>query len=1179
LIGSTTVQVRDFLPDRLKMSVGFSTESIDGWVTPDGLQARIDLKNLFGTAAEKRRIAAQLALSPSFPSFRGYPDYRFFDPQLAREGFNERLTDGETDAEGKATFNLNLQRFARATYRLHVMAEGFEADGGRGVSADASQLVSNMPYLVGYKPDGDLAYLSRDSAHSVDLIAIDPQAKRKAVDKLTLTRIEIRYVSVLMRQNNGTYKYESRRKESEIANTALALPAAGFTLALDSSAPGSYAYAVRDVDGQQLARIDYQVAGDANLTRKLDKNAELDLSLAKHDYSPGEDVELSIRAPYAGAGLITIERDRVYAWHWFKASTTSSVQHIRVPDKLEGNAYVTVTFVRDPGSDEIYSSPLSFGVQPFSINLDVRRNPIKIEAPTKVKPGEQVVLRYRTDRPSHIVLFAVDEGILQVAQYKSPKPLEFFFQKRALSVSTAQILDLLLPEFRRLGLSAAPGGDAERLLSQHLNPFRRKGEKPVVYWSGLLDADATMRDAQFTVPDYFNGSLRVMAVAVSDDRIGVHDGSITVRGDFVLSPNAPTTVVPGDEFDVSVGVSNNVAASGANAAVDVALELDAGLEMIGDSRQQLKIDEGHESSVRFRLRARDQLGAQGMKFFAKTNAGNGGSATRRIDLSLRPATPYMTQLTTGTIRNATRDVPVPRDLYPQFRKQEASISILPLGFAHGFITYLSNYPYACTEQIVSQAMPAIVLGNRPEFGYVRTQPGATVVGLLSELRSRQNDEGAYKLWPGGSLVIEFVSLYAQHALIEASDRGERIPGDLVLKGNTYLRKIAGRDGNNLADERNSAFAVYLLTRQAENTAAEIAALRKRLDERYKKEWPHDLTAMWLAATYELLKKDDEATRLLKGVHFSDADATLDARDVYFDPMTHDALLLWITAKHFPEKLNSISQEVLINLSRRVNNGWYVSLSAGTTLLALDVYANAGAAQVAHLSVAEVLRSDKSVRDLPLPGGLFPKTAFSSQAAALRLGNGSEMNAYYLIDQSGFDRKPPTTAIHQGMEILREYSDTDGKALTNVTMGQEILVHLKFRGLDGRNTGNVALVDLLPGGFELVVPAQPPQNNYASASPDENTGERTGRRYERSFYNTWQCQICVGGNHNTLQYADSREDRVVFYAGTTTDVQEIVYRIKATNVGKFTTPPAYGEAMYDRTVVARSIAGSLEVIRP
>jgi uncharacterized protein YfaS (alpha-2-macroglobulin family) len=1180
LIGTTTVQVREFLPDRLRMQVKFSAESLDGWVSPADLQAETELKNLFGTAAEKRRVSAQLTLSPSFPSFRAYPDYRFFDPELARESFSERLSDAETDAQGKVSFQLNLKRFARATYRLHVMAEGFEADGGRGVSADATQLVSNLPHLVGYKPDGSLDYIARDSRHSVELIAIDPNAKRKQLEQLTLTRIEIKFVSVLLQQSNGTYKYESRRKETELSDAPFAISTSGTKLVLDTASPGSYAYAVRDSQGQQLTRIDYQVTGDANVTRKMDKNAELELKLAKHDFSPGEDIELSIRAPYAGAGLITIERDRVYEWRWFKASTTASVQHIRVPEALEGNAYVTVTFVRDPGSDEIFSSPLSYGVQPFSISLDSRRNVVSVEAPAKVKPGESVTLRYKTERPARILLFAVDEGILQVARYENPRPLEFFFQKRALSVSTAQILDLLLPEFRRLGLNAAPGGDGEALLSQHLNPFRRKGEKPMAYWSGILDADSSTREVSFTVPDYFNGSLRVLAVAAADERIGAYTGTVTVRGDFVLSPNAPTTVSPGDEFDVSVGVSNNVIASGAEAQVDVTIEPDSGLEIVGNARQQAKIGEGHEDSVRFRLRARDQLGAQAMKFTATTASGSGGSATRRIDLSLRPATPYMTQLTAGVIRDESRDVTLPRDLYPHYRKLEASISILPLGFANGFVSYLSNYPYACTEQIVSQALPALILGARPEFGHLRTQTGASLVGLLSELRSRQNDEGAYKLWPGSSLVVEFASLYAQHALIEAGDRGERIPGDIVLRGNTYLRKIAARDGNNLADERNSAFAIYLLTRQALNTAAELAALRKRLDDRYKKEWTQDLTAMWLAATYDLLKKDNEAARLLRGVRFTETTVASQARDIYFDPMTHDALLLWITAKHFPETLNNLSPDVLANMAKRISDGWYVSLSAGTTLLALDAYASAGASQMPKLSITELLRTNKGSKPLSLPEGLFPKTSFSEQAQALRVGNASELNAYYVIDQSGFDRKPPTTAIRQGMEILREYTDVDGKALANTKMGQEILVHLKFRGL-GRHTSNIALVDLLPGGFELVVPPQSAIAPHLSATLLEDRNPADGERNvdSRSAYEYWACQICAGGDHGTLQYADLREDRVVFYADATPAVQEIIYRIKATNVGKFMTPPAYGEAMYDRSVVARSTVGTMEVVRP
>ena len=103
------------------------------------------LENLFGTPAENRRITAQLTLSPSIPSFRAFPDYQFYDPQYAREGFSEQLADTTTDAQGNATLALNLQRFARATYRLHLVAQGFEADGGRGVTAEAAQLVSSMP--------------------------------------------------------------------------------------------------------------------------------------------------------------------------------------------------------------------------------------------------------------------------------------------------------------------------------------------------------------------------------------------------------------------------------------------------------------------------------------------------------------------------------------------------------------------------------------------------------------------------------------------------------------------------------------------------------------------------------------------------------------------------------------------------------------------------------------------------------------------------------------------------------------------------------------------------------------------------------------------------------------------------------------------------------------------------
>ncbi|HEY0342362.1 MAG TPA: MG2 domain-containing protein, partial [Steroidobacteraceae bacterium] len=423
LIGSTTVQVRDFLPDRLRMATHFSTEAAEGWVSPDNLQATINLQNLFGTPAANRRVTAHLTLSPALPAFNTYPGYQFYDPQVAQQGFEETLAPGITDDKGDAAFDLRLQRFARATYRLQVETEGFEADGGRGVSAAAAQLVSNMPYLVGWKADGDLAYVSRDAKRAATFIAIDPRAHKTDAEHLKLVRLETRFVSSLIRQNNGTYQYESRRKDVVLEEHDTTVPKAGLTLPLATGTPGYFAYVITDGTGQRLARMEYHVAGDANLTRTLEKDAQLQIALARNDYSAGDAIEMQIQAPYTGSGLITIERDRVYAWQWFHTTTTSSTQKIKLPAGIEGNAYIHVAFVRDLGSDEIYSSPLSYGVRPFSINLDARKNPIHRDVPGLVKPGDSLKIGYSTQRPARIVVFAIDEGILQVAAYHTPDPL------------------------------------------------------------------------------------------------------------------------------------------------------------------------------------------------------------------------------------------------------------------------------------------------------------------------------------------------------------------------------------------------------------------------------------------------------------------------------------------------------------------------------------------------------------------------------------------------------------------------------------------------------------------------------------------------------------------------------------------------------------------------------------
>ncbi len=196
---------------------------------------------------------------------------------------------------------------------------------------------------------------------------------------------------------------------------------------------------------------------------------------------------------------------------------------------------------------------------------------------------------------------------------------------------------------------------------------------------------------------------------------------------------------------------------------------------------------------------------------------------------MRPAQPYITALTAGIVRNGSAEASVTRNLYPHYRKLEASISHVPLALAHGLTAYLQGFQYSCTEQLVSMGLPALILGNRPEFGYVKSREYKTLDELIQVLRGRQNGEGAFGLWAANAHVVDTVSVYAMHFLIEARERGRAVPTDIITNGNNFLRSLASGDGGTLVDERTRAYAIYLLTRQGIVTTNFAAAVQKRLE--------------------------------------------------------------------------------------------------------------------------------------------------------------------------------------------------------------------------------------------------------------------------------------------------------------------------------------------------------------
>jgi len=1182
LIGSTSVKVQEFLPDRTKVSAHLSSEVVEGWVKPDDLKLKVNVQNLFGTPAQHRRIESRLTLSPAWPQFRSHPDFSFYDPSQGRRAQVDDLESAQSDEKGDAEVDLRLSRFQAATYQAHVLVKAFEPEGGRSVAAEAQTLVSDQPYLVGVKTPDSLGYINRNAPRELQLIAIDPQARKVAAGGLKMVRVEHKVLSMLVKQNNGLYRYESRAKDVTLDEQALDIAAAGSKWALNTATPGNFALEVRNAQGLVLNRVQYAVAGAANLSRSLDRNAELQIKLDKKDYQPGDEIALSIQAPYTGAGLITIERDKVYAHAWFKADKTASVQHITLPKDFEGNGYVNVQFVRDPSSDEIYTSPLSYGAVPFATGLGKRTAQIKLESPALVKPGDTLKMTLHTDRPSRAYVFAVDEGILQVARYTSPDPLKHFFQKRALEVSTLQTLDLVLPEFRKLMQAAAPGGDGEGEAGKHLNPFKRKRDKPVAFWSGLVDVSGD-KSFSYTVPESFNGAVRVMAVVIADDAVAAATTTSTVRGDIVLLPTVPTSLSPGDTVDIGIGVANNIAGSGKDAPVRLALAVNGGLEVVGEPAQTLKINEKGEATTVFHVRAK--TGAQavlGSSSVIFTASHAKATAKLSTDLSVRPASAFVTLVQSGTALGAG-ELKSQLDAYPAFARSELAVSATPWAFASGLIRYLEDFPHGCTEQIASQTIPAVVLASQPELakelmktrasqGLQAFNPKPALDRAITQLRARQSADGGFSLWPGSG-PDDFATAYSLQLLLEAKDRQLPVPADLISKANNYLQARLGSGEGSTYGWRTRTQIAYLLTRQGILVPAALANLREMQRNNLKEalrtkstayRWDTDLGSAYLAASFQLLKQEVVAKELLQPV-WDDYVQRVKAKqvrnswDYYYDPLVHDSTLILLAARHFPQALSSLPNDSWSRLAAMIGDGWYSTQSSATTILAVDAYARAAAASAKGALNASVVDKAGKSQPLRLVGELrvMQQAAVPAGTARLKLANPGELPLFYGWAESGYERNLPDAAVTHGLEITLNILNEKGVAISEARIGDEVTVRLTVRALDRDAARQVALVDILPSGLEPVIQSAVAEDGAADMPP-------------------WMRRL--GGNGSwSLNYVDMREDRVIFFGDVSRNTQDISFKARATNVGQFALPAAFGEAMYERRVFGRTAAGRFSVL--
>lgn len=1126
-LNSEQIKVEEFLPDTLSVTTSFENVNSQLWLNSVNIKSKIRVNNLFGTPAVGNIVKSKIDLYPGLPEFTEYKDYTFFDSIENDNSYFETNDDVVTNENGEAELEFDLSKFEKASYKLILNVETLEKNSGRKVSKYDTIYVSPYEYFLGYKTDGSLTYLNRNEKRKVDFVVLNKQLEKIDLQNVKFLLEDKRYISALVKQSSGVYKYQSIQKKYTVNENIQSINRNKMEYFLPTEKEGEFVLSIIDDNNTVLNKIEFSVIGNENISRSLTRTAELEIKLDKDDLSNGENVNVFIKAPYAGSGLITIERDGVYNWKWFKTNNLSTVQSITIPNNLDGNGYVTVMFSRDSNSKEIFMSPFCYASVPFSINRESKTNKINLELPTKIKSGDDLEITYSTKENSKIIIYAVDEGILQVGNYQKPNPMEYFFAKRALEVQTAQLLDLVLPDYNVLkSLSAIGGGAQMDALAKNLNPFKRKQNIPVVFWSGILDSTNEKQTIKYHVPEYFNGKITAYAISVNANKIGVAQNSTIVQSPIILTTNVPMFATCSDEIETSVTVYNNIENSNDPEKIEIIATTSDGLTVLDTNKKEITLSKGKDEVVKFNVKVNDVLGNAEIKFEAISETEKVYSVS---NLSIRPAMPYKVNLSTGYLKKENVEIDVDTKYYDELSKREISTSYLPLTLAKGLSVYLENYPYGCSEQITSASYVFLYPQLVNLMKYTKQQQDESINRTISILQSRLKQNGNIGMWTNKSIDNPYITIYCAQFLTEARNKGYYVPNNFFSSVLSALEDIAG--GNKYSEDIfERAYATYVLTMNEIITTKYIESI---LDKIKTMNYSYDFPRMYLAASYKMLQKDKQAKEQMSLVK-NNFDKS--QKNMYNNSLNYASVYLSIMSKYFLDDLDKIASEQLLIIASCLKNNIYTTVSISNAISAIENYQKfLNNDDKINFTIEQIADSGKE-KIIP-QGKMLYENQFTENSSKIKISNNDSKYLFYQITQSGFEKNIPQKNITNNLEISREYCTLDGKPVTEINLGDSILVNINVRTLNSvSSVDNLAIVDMLPSGFEV----------------DSNS-------IRNKKGNIWK-----------PDYVDVREDRVVIFGSVNNNVSSYSYVVKAIAKGSFVVPPIYAEVMYDKTVNALQI---------
>ena len=1154
------LRIETIKPNRLKITLALPTIL---QASSKDVYAPLTSSWLTGATASRLKAKVEMSLSKVNTQFKNYGQYLFNNPATDFTTVRADVFNGVLDGEGRAGVNIQLPVATGAPGMLNatLTTRVFEPGGDASIY---SQTVPFSPFTsyVGInlnQPKGK--YIETDKDHVFDIVTVNDQGQpvNRSNLEYKIYRISWSWWWENGEESFGTYINNSSITPVASGNLQTTGGKTSFKFRINYPDWGRYLVYVKDREsGHATGGTVYIDWPDwRGRSNKTDPSGikMLAFSLDKDSYEIGETATAIIPAAAGGRALVSLENgSTVLQQQWLEVSDQGDTKlTFKITPEMAPNVYLHISLLQ-PHAQTVNDLPIRmYGIAPvFVTNRQTILQP-QIKMPEVLRPETDfnVTVSEKSGKPMTYTLAIVDDGLLDLTNFKTPDPWNEFYAREALGIRTWDMYDDVLgASGGRYSSLFSTGGDAS------LKPADAKANrfKPVVKFIGpFYLAKGKQQTHTLKLPMYV-GSVRAMVVAGQDGAYGNAEKTAFVRTPLMLLSTLPRVLSTQEEITVPVNV---FAMENQVKNVTVSLEASgAGVQITGNRQQSLTFDQPGDQLAYFTLKTGSKTGKATIHL---TASGNGQQTKETIEIEVRNPNPVVTLRNSQWIE-AGQEAELSYTLAGSSsanNQVQLEVSRIPSVDISRRFDFLYNYQHHCTEQLTSKALPLLFVS---QFKAVDEQEAekikTNVQEAIRQIYARQLPNGGFVYWPGNAVADEWITSYTGMFLTLAQEKGYAVHPNVLNKWKRFQRAAAQnwrmpQEASNWQiwqSELQQAFRLYTLALAG---APEYGAMN-----RMKEQPGLSIQAKWrLAAAYALTGKMKPAGELVYNaettvIPYSSMNLIYGSSD-RDEAMILETLILMKRDRDALQQAKKVSQ----NLAQE---NWFSTQSTAFALMAMGRLAEQlsgtldftwnwnGKQQPAVKSAKAVF--EKEIATSPKSGTVSVKNK----------GKGALSVDLITRTQLLNDTLP---AIADNIRLDVKYTDMAGSPISveDIRQGTDFMSAVTLSNISGTSDySNLALTHIIPSGWEIYNERMIVPEASSSNSNEANTPESSADKYT---------------------YKDIRDDRVLTYFDLRRgESKTFTVRLQATYAGNFILPAIQCEAMYDAVVQARTKAGRTTVSR-